>query len=71
MRLLYQTLNYESLKLALRLQSLPLQSNRCKIERLFEITVNIFAVFFVVIFIRAKSRAGRGSLAVWNSQKGS
>ena len=37
MRLLYQTLNYESLKLALRLQSLPLQSNRCKIERLFEI----------------------------------
>ena len=33
--------------------------------------LNIFEVFFVIIFICTKSTAERGSLAVWNSQKGS
>ena len=37
MRLLYRTLNHESPKLAFRLQSQPLHSNRCKIEHLFDI----------------------------------
>ena len=33
--------------------------------------LNIFEGFFVIIFICIKSTAERGSLAVWNSQKGS
>ena len=32
--------------------------------------LNILEVFFVVIFIHVKSRAGKGSLAVRNSEKG-
>ena len=33
--------------------------------------LNIFEVFFVIIFICTKSTAERGSLAAWNSYKGS